>query len=243
MSNSDKLLNTIINEKITPVPKWKFQLRNYSLIFLWFIFIVTGAISFSIILFSIQQSDFILLDHAGHSIREMILVIIPIAWFSILILFLIGSIYAGYTSKKGYKFTFSKLMSLNLGLSLVSGILLFLLGGSVYLEKTFSTKSGLFESIEIKKQKIWNDPEKGSLSGIILKVDDNEIKLNDFKNNIWNLNIDSALISPVVEIEKGEKIKILGYKRDSINFYAKRIMPWGGREMRDKRHRKMQNEF
>ena len=143
MSNSDKLLNTIINEKIKPVPKWKFQFKNGSLIFLWSIFITTGAISFSIILFTIQQSDFILLDHAGHSIGEMVLVILPIAWFSILFLFLLGSIYAGYTSKKGYKFAFSKLMGLNLGLSLVAGILFFILGGSIYFEKTFSTESGL----------------------------------------------------------------------------------------------------
>ncbi len=238
MSNSDKLLNTIINEKIKPVPKWKFQFKNGSLIFLWSIFIITGAISFSIILFTIQQSDFILLDHAGHSIREMVLVILPIAWFSILFLFLLGSIYAGYTSKKGYKFTFSKLMGLNLGLSLVAGILFFILGGSIYFEKTFSTESGLFESIEFKKQKMWNNPDKGSVAGSIIEVDDNSILLKDFKNKIWTIITDSAIFSPVVEIEKGEKIKILGTKKDSSNFNALRVMPWGGREMRGKRHKR-----
>lgn len=238
MSNSDKLLNTIINENIKPVPKWKFQLRNYSLIFLWILFIITGAISFSIILFSIQQSDFILLDHAGHSIREMILVIMPIAWFSILFLFLLGSIYAGYTSKKGYKFTFSKLIGLNLGLSLTSGILFFLLGGSAYFEKTFSTQSGLFESIEIKKQKMWNNPDKGSVAGTIINVDENSITLKDLKNKIWTINSDSAIFSPALEIQKGEKIKILGTKTDSLHFTAQRVMPYGGREMRGRRHKR-----
>ncbi|MGE5356202.1 MAG: hypothetical protein ACM3PT_08180 [Deltaproteobacteria bacterium] len=241
MSNSDKLINTIIQEKINPIPKWKFQLRNAILILLWFIFIITGAISFSIILFSVQQSDFVLLDHARHSVSEMIMVIVPIAWFSFLIIFIMGSLYAVYYSKKGYKFTFSKLMGLNLGLSLVTGILFFLLGGSVFFEKTFSTESGLFQSLEIKKQKMWNDPDRGSLSGIISKADDKTVILKDFKNKIWTVKIDSAIFSPVVEIEKGEKIKILGTKKDSVNFNAQRVMPWGGREMRGKRHKRWQD--
>lgn len=239
MNSSDKIIDKIREENIKPAPKWKFDSRNWILYCLFIFFLIIGAISFSIILFSIQQADFLLMEHLGHSAIEFLLVIFPFIWLITLIILLFFSFYVIYNSKKGYKFSFSKLIFFNVGFSIFFGTLFFIAGVSVWFENTFSSGSGLFASIEIKKQKLWLKPDEGSLAGELKSVNDTTLIIEDFKENIWVVSYDSSFIAPAVTLEKEEKIKIIGKRTNRNTFTAERIMPWGGRGMREKRHRQM----
>ena len=237
MNSSDKIIDKIREENIKPAPKWHFKSLNWALYCLYCLFLIVGAVSFSIILFSIQQADFLLLEHLGHSKLEFFLVIFPFIWLITLIILLFGSFYAIYNSKKGYKFSFSKLMLFNMGFSILIGTLFFIAGGSSWFENTFSSGSGLFASIEVKKQKLWLKPDEGSLAGEIDSLNNTILFLEDFKKNIWIVSYDSSFIAPAITLEKEEKIKIIGKRTGRNTFTAERIMPWGGRGMREKRHR------
>ena len=234
MGNPDKLIETIKKEKIKPSPKWVFNLKNFLLWLMYFIFVLIGAISFSVILFAIQQTDFELLSHIGHSKLELFLSILPFIWLVLLIVFILGSLYAIYNSQRGYKFTFSKLIAINAGISMLIGTIFFVGGGAAWFENAFSIRTGFYESIQKKKEKIWQNPDKGNLAGVIYNVKDRILEFNDFENKKWIITIDSTFVSNAVLLEKGEKIKITGVKIDDTTFKAKEIYPWGGRELRKK---------
>ncbi len=241
MGNPDKIIETIKKNKIKPKPKWLFNLSNISVWVIYFLFVLIGAISFSIILFAIQQTDFELLSHIGHSKLELFLSILPFFWLVLLIIFIFGSLYAIYYSQKGYKFTFSKLIAINVGLSIIIGTAFFIGGGAAWFENAFAIRTGFYESIQKRKEKIWQNPDKGNLAGVIYKVKNEILEFNDFDKNKWTIYIDSAFVANAVSLEKGEKIKITGFKIDDKTFKAKEIYPWGGKEMR-KKMRKRRNK-
>jgi hypothetical protein len=242
MGNPDKLIEKIKKEKIRPKPKWIFSLHNSILWLTYFIFVLVGAISFSVILFAVQQTDFELLSHMGHSKLELLLSILPFIWLILLIVFILGSLYAIYYSQRGYKFTFSKLIAINVGLSILIGTVFFIGGGASWFENAFALRTGFYQSIQKKKEKIWQNPDKGNLAGIIDKVEDGKLEFKDFNNNKWIINIDSAFVANAVFLEKGEIIKITGHKIDDATFIAKEIYPWGGKEMKKKMRKRRNNK-
>lgn len=234
MTNVNKILEKIKEKDIKPKPKWQFSLKSILIWAIYFGFVIVGSVSFSIILFAIQQTDFVLLSHIGHSKLELLLAILPFIWIILLVVFLLGSIYAIYNSNKGYKFTFSKLIGFNVGLSILLGTLFFIGGGAQWFENAFAIESGFYNSIQNRKEKIWQNPEKGNLAGTIIKIDDKIIELKDFAGNKWKINIDTAFIPNSVFLEVDEKIKLIGEKISKNSFSAKDIFPWGGKGTRNK---------
>ena len=63
MEKVNKIIGSIKQDKIEPTPKWYFLWKN-RLFWLGFIlFIILGAVAFSVIMLALQQSDFIIVDH------------------------------------------------------------------------------------------------------------------------------------------------------------------------------------
>lgn len=235
MDNSKKILEKIKSENIQPIPRWKFILKNASL---WTVFsfaVIFGALAFSIVLFSIQQSEFDLLSHMSHSRLEFFLGLLPFFWILSLVIFLILAIFSIQHSKKGYKFTVSRLVGISTALSILLGTLFFIAGGAERLENAFAVNVELYESIQEKKVKTWMNPEDGFLSGTISKTDSSSFQLTDFNEKTWIVTYDNVFIPPRIMLEPGEMIKLVGKIIDENVFKADEIRPWGGPGNRQQR--------
>lgn len=228
MKSSEKLIQALKEQDVKPVPKWQFTLKN-SLQWTGFLVAVTlGALAFSVVLFAIQQTDFNIISHFSHSRLELFLGLLPFVWIVFLVVFLGIAFFSIRHSKKGYKFTVAKLAGFSAGLSILLGTLYFLAGGASHLDQAFAINVSLYESIQEKKMKLWSMPEEGYLSGEIVNVSPDFFQLKDFKNKVWEISFEEAFIPPVVSLEKGEKVKIVGKMLGSKAFSADEIRPWGG---------------
>ena len=227
MENSDELIEKMKSLNLKPKPIWHFTANRA---FYWFLFIVSvmlGAFAFSVVLFSIQQLDFNLIAHMLHSRLEFILGLAPFFWIVSLIIFLFIAMVGIKKSRKGYKFSYLKIVVFSASFSILVGTLFFIGGGGEWLENAFSVRAGFYEGIESKKVKLWSEPEKGFLSGTIIEVNSTNIQLNDFANKIWSIDIEHANIPPAVIISEGVKIKLIGQIVSENNFRADEIRPWG----------------
>lgn len=228
MGNSKKIIETIKEQEIKPIPRWRFTAGN-ALIWLAFVLsVILGAISFSIILFAIQQTDFNILSHLAHSRLEMFLGLLPFIWIIFLLFFLVFAIFSIKYSRKGYKFTTSRLVGISTAISILLGTMFFISGGAQQLENIFATNVLSYESIQDRKVKIWSNPQEGYLSGIIQRADEESIQLIDFQNKAWKIIYKDAFVAPILLLEEGEKIKIVGTTTGKKTFIAKEIRPWGG---------------
>lgn len=228
MENSRKIIEAIKDQNIRPIPRWRFNLRNGIIRGGFILSVVLGAISFSIILFAIQQTDFNILSHLSHSKMEMFLGLLPFIWIIFLLIFLVLAIFSIKYSWKGYKFTVSKLVGISTAISILIGTLFFISGGAQRLEHIFATSVTSYESIQDRKEKMWSNPKEGYLAGTIQSTNDQVIQLNDFQNQTWEISYGDAFIAPILFLEKGEKIKLVGTQTGKGTFKAKEIRPWGG---------------
>ncbi len=232
MSNSSKLLERIRAEKITPIPKWQFSSKQWSLWVGFIASIIFGALSFSVILFTIQQTDFILLNHLSHSKAEFILGVLPFFWLISLFVFLGFAFYSVQFTNKGYKISSVRMVAFGTAMSIVLGTIYFIGGGSSKLEQTFATNLSLYEGLEKKKIKLWSMPESGYLSGEILSLEAEVLRLKDSKGKIWVIDFSDSFVAPILLMEEGLKIKLIGKMQSDGNFKSEEIRPWGGREKR-----------
>jgi hypothetical protein len=229
MESAKELIEAIKKKDIKPTPKWKYSIKNI-LIWIGFLFsVLLGAISFSVILFAIQQADFHLLAHMAHSRTEFLLGLLPFLWIISLVIFLILAIFSIKYSWKGYKFSIARLVLINAAISMLIGTACFISGGAEQLESAFAVTVKSYDSIEERKMVMWSRPEEGYLSGIVLYVDDLEMTIEAFDKQDWQIDISDAFISPRLFLESGEKIKILGNQKKGYRFIADEVRPWGGR--------------
>ncbi|MBK9013752.1 MAG: hypothetical protein IPM82_06495 [Saprospiraceae bacterium] len=232
MKGSEKLIEAIKQQDIQPVPKWQFSLKNGLAWAGFLVAVVLGAMAFSVILFAIQQTDFNMVSHLSHSRLEMFLGLLPFIWIVFLIVFLAVAFYSIQYSKKGYKFTAAKLVGFSALLSILLGTLFFIGGGGHQLEHAFAVNVDVYESLQQRKTKLWSMPEDGYLSGQIEEVSAEYFVLKDFNNKAWKIHYESAFIAPVVRLEKGETVKLIGKLASKDEFTAEEIRPWGGRGTR-----------
>ena len=234
MQESKKIIEKIKKENIRQKPKWHFVVPNI-LIWLGFVILVfVGAAAFSVVLLSIQQTDFNLISHMSHSRVELFLGLLPFFWIVIVLIFLFGALIIFKKSKKGYKFGWPRLLGLSTAASMLLGTLFFIGGGSGWLENTFAEKVSYYESLHEKKQKIWMKPEEGFLSGTIEKVDGDRLELIDFNNKKWDIDYGDAFIAPPVLLNKGEQVKLIGEITGANTFQVKEMRPWQGRNHQKK---------
>ena len=228
MKPSEKLLQKIREKEIHPFPKWRFTLRNSLLLAAFLVAVLLGALAFSVILFAIQQTDFNVVGHLSHSRLELFLGLLPILWIVLLVVFLVIAIYSIQYSPKGYKFTAAKLVGYSAALSILLGTLFFVTGGAQRLEHAFAVNLSLYQSINEKKVKLWSMPQEGYLSGEIQETGAGTFQLKDFSGKLWTVSHEDAFIPPVVLLEKGDTVKLMGEMKGEDEFVAKEIRPWGG---------------
>lgn len=223
-------MDRIKEEDIKPVPRWRFTFRNSLFMGAFLLAVLLGALAFSIILFAIQQVDFNLTQHLSHSPLELFLGLLPLIWITLLITALLLGMYGIRYSKKGYKFTAARQLGYSAALSVLLGTLFFITGGAQWLDHSFETHISLYESINEKKIQIWMRPGEGQLAGHIEQIEDRDIiRLVDFSGKTWRIFYDrKTFIPPVVLLEKGEYIKIVGTMMNDNQFQAAEIRPWQG---------------
>ena len=228
-----KKLKTIVDrikeKNIKQRPKWYFTTLNTLIWICYIICILIGAASFSVILFSIHQTDFNLISHMSHSRLEMFLGILPFFWIIILLIFLFASIIIFHKSKSGYKFNWFRLLTFSAAVSVLLGVLFFIGGGGLQLEYIFSEKVSFYQSIHENNKKIWMNPEEGYLSGTIEKISGDIIHLIDFNNKKWDVDYSNASISGSVILKRGERVKLIGKITQQNNFYVSEIRIWNGK--------------
>lgn len=232
LNSATQLLNKIRTESIEPIPKWRIQSSNVTIRTIFLVTLILGASAFAVVLYAIQQSDFNLIEHFGHSNIERILSILPIIWLLLLLLFLVLAIAAIQRTNKAYKIGLLHWLWINLFSSIVLGTLFFLLGGGRFIDHAFAAQFETYHGIEERKAILWSQPDRGYLSGTINTISEEYFSITDLKDQDWTIFLEDTWIAPVLLMEPGEKVKIIGSINGNNTFQADEVRPWGGQNQR-----------
>lgn len=209
---SDQTLNLITKNQIKPIPKWEFVAKNLGL---WSTFLL----SFLVLAIGISLSYFGLIDN----------IITPYLWYFIAVLFL-GSSFVLFKKTKGaYRFYSYQVLLPIVFLGLIIGGVFFKTGLASKIDRGLESRSALYRQIVPMRMVVWNNPQEGYLSGKIISINsDNDFKIQDFNNNIWNISGTNINIRTRVQMIVGEEIKLIGTQISADSFSATEIRPWAG---------------
>jgi hypothetical protein len=231
MNTAHKLVEQIKSRHIAPRPQWQYTALKWAVWTGFGLTVLIGALAFSVILFTIQQVDFRLLQHFEHSWLEGLLSLLPLIWITFLALALLLSMYTLRYSERGYKFTLTRLAGYSTAFSILLGTAFFISGGAQQLEQAFAIRVDLYQSVQEKKEQLWNRPEEGYLGGTIVSVTPEALQLEDFDGQIWTIGYAAADWPPRIQLEPGEEVKLSGEKTGAARFEATFIRPWGGQPL------------
>lgn len=228
MKNFSKdILGKIKKEEIKPIPKWNFVFKTS---FVWTAFgvsVVLGGFAFGSILAQINATEWDVHPHVTDSLWYFVFLALPYVWIVFLIGFSALAYYYLRHTSKGYRYNAVIVVNSSVLISVLLGSALFATGISHRMEEKFEERLPFYHGIMDPRMKIWMSPEKGLLAGKIIKIEnEEEIKLIDFKKNVWTVDISEATWKRNEFVQENIRVKVIGTKNGEFLFIAKEVRPW-----------------
>lgn len=219
---SKQVLSKIKKEKIKPTPKWEFLLKKSALWTLLGIIILIGAFSTSVILFLLETNDWEIYERLEHSLLGYTLMTLPYFWFALLAGFIALAYYDFRKTEKGYRYKYSSIILGGLGITLIAGVTLHSFDFGKEIDDRFLEHIPFYEELHHNPQvQRLNNPEKGILAGYISELSKDEVELEDFNDQEWDI----LLPAQHPPLREGMFVKMIGEKIDDETFRAEKIGP------------------
>lgn len=232
VSMSERILETIEKEGITPKPKWHFFLHESFVWGLAGVFLIVGSIATALTMYIGNASRFIE-HHIAFSDMRYLFQIVPLLW---ILLFGIGVFYTVYAlreTRRGYKWSSSWLVGLSLGASILVGSSAYVFGISEVIDRYLLTTVPLYKPLTSFHPGLWMDGENGVVAGVVTNVEETTF-------TIQKIDGEYIKIQPVLEnqnfklqkLEVGMRVRLVGTSTrvgDEDVFEMFEIAPFKGR--------------
>lgn len=226
----DRVLQKIKKECICPKPRWQFLLKDY---FVWFVFLISlllGALAFCVTLYVLSTNDWDLYQYLHTTFVGHVLISIPYLWIGLLAVFVLIAHYNFKHTKSGYRRETYFVVGLSVVGSIILGTFLHTLGAGEKIEDFVVASVPEYEKITCcsARKDIWVQPANGLLAGEIVAVsDERNFELKDFFGFAWQVQENGDTLEyESLKIQQGEKVKIIGEKKQDFVFWAREIRPW-----------------
>lgn len=219
MENKD--ISQIVLEKIKesgikPISRKVF---NFKRVLFWSLAgfsVVIGIVSFSVVLSILFNNDWYLYNKLGPS---FILKSLPYFWFLFLLIFtVLGEFYYRKTFL-GYRHRMTTIIGVYIILTVLFGSVLYIFGIGETVEKSLLENVPIYHVVIFDRDELWTHPEFGLLSGNIIEINGNTIKIVDLNNNIWVIDAGSTSINQA-QLKIGDSIKVIGEDNDTDDVFT-----------------------
>lgn len=228
---SEKIIEKINCDGICPKPRWHFLLKNY---FVWLAFIASvtvGSVSLSVVLEMMTKGDWDVYGYSGKNFLEFCILVLPIFWIFLLILFAFVAYYNWKHTKQGYRYRTYYIFLISIGVSGAAGYFLFDLGMAKEVEAMMTKAVPMYhKSKHSAQQLIWYQPNRGLLTGEIVEIEENKsIVIKDQDGKEWEVEVTEEKWKDDCCRKEGHIVRIIGEKKkdsgEKEKFYAKEIRP------------------
>ena len=226
---TQKVLDKIKVKKIEPKPRWQFLLKDSLVWVLFILSILIGALATSAAIFNVKFSDWDVYDRVPGGRFSFLVNILPYFWLVILVGLVVVAYYNFKHTKKGYKYSVVGIILLSLVASIILGGASYVLGVGEKMERRAVQHLPFYKGLEDRRVQMWQKHPDKMLAGKIIKVYESELDLEGLKKEFWKVNTENAKIMPMVVLQEGEMIRVIGQRQDGQIFVAEGIMLWGGR--------------
>lgn len=223
---SESIIGKIKCDKIVPVPKWHFLVKKCSFWTMFFVSMVLGSFSFSVMMHISKSGDLDLIEHLQGNWIVSAVMLLPIFWLFTLLFFAVLAYFNWKCTKLGYCVKRRWIVLGSVFLSILFGELFYSMGLGKQLDSMMARVVPIYDQYKHRARRdLWQQPERGMLTGKIIEVDEDMEKLLVRDENGKNWVIDDSDVKWENEglEEKGKIIKVIGQKTGEVEFCATEI--------------------
>lgn len=226
---SSKVLETIKQKAIKPIPKWYFSARNFILWFLAILATFLGGLAFSLVMLFMNFQQVGMNFPRPQGKLHWLIVSIPYAWLVVFVL-LVGVIYFNLKHfKNSYKYPAYLLIIASLCGSIVIGFITVGLDGHRRMNEEFSRHLPFYGPVFDARTRSWGRPDDGALAGKVKALESDNFILEDLRGHEWKIIFDTDNSQEgATEITVGQMVMINGQSTEKGVFLAEEISPWEG---------------
>ncbi|MGA2666744.1 MAG: hypothetical protein ABSE91_01470 [Patescibacteria group bacterium] len=225
MSVSKETIQKIRQEKIAPIPKWHFLLKNDVILAAAVTSALVGSIGVAVIIHVILNRDWFLYTAAHRPLAPShLLSDIPSIWLILLVLTILLAYYNVKHSKSGYRYSAYWIVLGSLIFSLIFGALFNIIGLGARVDAGLAKDIPAYQSVENQTRELWSEPDEGRLGGTVTKISGQSLELKDSSGKIWQVSTTEVQYFGA-PVKVGQEIKIIGEKTGDNTFDADEIHP------------------
>lgn len=183
---SQQILQQVQQQKLKPIPRWRFVLIRVLLVALFLLTLTVGAMAFGLLLESLWPDLTPSMRHRGFS--QMALGALPIIWALFVVLLVSVAVFVFQHFRYGYRLRIVTVLAMTVGGSALVG------WGAHQMEWTFQIHRTLMhrvpfyaQSFDQHRRTYWQQPEQGRLAGDVFQDSTGVWKLQDFEKRIWDV--------------------------------------------------------
>lgn len=228
---SQKIIEKIAEEKMTPRPRWRFLLWNYAIWALFSLAVIIGSAAVTTIIAVTTKHDWGAYQYLNRSFLSHLAVSLPYLWFIILALFTAAAFYNFKKTRGGYRVSPYLVVLSSILFSILLGGILFIMGFGTEFHEFLSEKVPQYDQLIYTNEDIWSNTERGFLIGRLVASDtkSGNLTVRDFNGQTWDVLLGtSSEIEGTTSLSVGEKLLISGRKAEGTAFLAGEIRPWSG---------------
>lgn len=220
---SDNIIGKIKCDHITPVPRWHFLLKSYTLWVLFVFSVILGSVSFSVAAHIAESGDLNLLDHLQGNWLISAVMLLPLFWLISLFFFALLAYLNWKCTKHGYCMRRRWIVMGSVALSIFLGAFFYVVGLGSRTDLMMSRVAPFYDQYKHKARRdLWQQPERGLLTGKIIDIDEETEKLllRDENGKNWIVDDRDVRWENTKLEEKGKVIKVLGRISGNAEFEA-----------------------
>lgn len=224
---TEAILKKIKKEGIAPKSRFYFIVIRV-LIWASLIFtVILGGMAFSVTLSHILGTDWAFVGRFDKGSSKPFIFMLPYLWFLFICFTLYGSHVLFKNTKTGYRIKPAYVIATSVFLSFVLGLILYFVHFDRPFEKRIERHFPPYAGLQDFGHRMFVDPEKGFLGGRINEFKPKErMKITDFKNTEWMVNINNAVLPFSCMPEFGMRVGIIGKKTGDKTFQAIEVRPF-----------------
>jgi hypothetical protein len=226
---TEKIIKKIDEEKVVPIARWHFVLKNNSFWALWALSVVAGSCAVAASIFVFQNSGWRYHSITHDSFFKFFLDILPLFWLvSFGVMVALGYYNIRHTNT-GYRFSFYLVAIASVVISILGGTLLYAIGVAKNIDEIRRPLPFAMPIISLEERR-WNDNQKGLIAGVIENFDESkeELLITLFSGQqkiVSTVELDSMSRNL---LEKGMHVRVIGvpFFKDEDIFTACALIPW-----------------
>jgi hypothetical protein len=219
-----KVLEAIEAQHLAPRPYYVFLARRSVFWLLTVLSIMLGALGVAVLLFAVSDyyaSGWRTFDNLP---LDDVIMSIPVLWLALMPFFIASAYFGLRNTRRGYRFRPAQIIGLCLAASIGLGVMFHVFeAGRVVNGFLASNFTYYREQTDVPFDQ-WSRPDEGFLGGTVKSVDGKtSLRLRDFHDNEWAVDISGAAVTLDNAIEDEGDIAIRGVRTGPASFRAETI--------------------